>query len=102
MPQTACAARVVGVTPDDDKVRIAGGSFVERLVCHSRLPLIAGLDSARPAVHVWELVPAGLRELAFIHADAAEYPAEIWMRQDFVPSMAWHPREPRLLVTRVP
>jgi hypothetical protein len=76
---------------------IAGGSFVERLVCHDRLPLIAGLDSARPAVHVWRLGTAGLEEIGVVEADAA-YPSEPWERYRLVPSVAWHPHEPSLVV----
>jgi hypothetical protein len=86
---------------DRDRVEwvVAGGSFVERLVCHSRLPLIAGLDSARPAVHVWEFGSAGLREHGIIDAGAAAYPPETWKRHGLVPSAAWHPHKPRLVVT---
>jgi hypothetical protein len=75
------------------------GSFVERLVCHARLPLIAGLDAVRPAVHVWESGPDGLRELSIVHADADAYPPEPWKRHGLVPSLAWHPHEPSLVVT---
>jgi hypothetical protein len=86
---------------DRDRVTwvVAGGSFVERLVCHSRLPLIAGLDSARPAVHVWEFGSAGLREHGIIDAGTGAYPPEPWKRHRLVPSLAWHPHEPTLAVT---
>jgi hypothetical protein len=66
------------------------------------LPLIAGLDSARPAVHVWEFGPAGLREVGVVGADAEEYPAEPWKRYRLIPRVAWHPHERRLLVTGGP
>jgi hypothetical protein len=66
------------------------------------LPLIAGLDSARPAVHVWELGSAGLREHGIIDAGAAAYPPEAWKRYGLVPELAWHPHEPRLAVTGMP
>lgn len=78
---------------------VAGGSFVERLVCHGQLPLIAGLEAARPAVHVWEFGAGGLREHGIIDAGAAAYPPEPWKRYRLVPSLAWHPREPSLVVT---
>lgn len=78
---------------------VAGGSFVERLVCHGRLPLIAGLDSARPAVHVWELGSGGLQQLGIVDAGVVAYPPEVWKRYGLVPSLAWHPHEPRLAVT---
>lgn len=88
------------MTGDDSaKVVIDGGSFVERLVCHARLPLIAGLDSARPAVHEWEFGPTGLRALDIIDPDVDAYPAEPWKRFGLEPSVAWHPHEPRLVVT---
>jgi hypothetical protein len=90
----------MAMTSDDSaRVVIDGGSFAERFVCHPRSPLIAGLDSARPAVHVWEFEAAGLRELDVVDADAAEYPPEAWNRLDRIPSVAWHPHDPRLLVT---
>jgi hypothetical protein len=78
---------------------VAGGSFVERLVCHGQLPLIAGLDAARPTVHVWELGPGGLGEHSIIDAGAPAYPRKAWERQGLVPALAWHPHEPSLFVT---
>ncbi|GAB3836281.1 hypothetical protein ACFPIJ_22380 [Dactylosporangium cerinum] len=73
-------------------------SFVERLVCHPRLPLIAGLDSDRPVVRVWQLEGDGLRELGGVGDDAAAYPPESWERHELTPSVAWHPHEPSLMV----
>jgi hypothetical protein len=35
------------------RVRVGSGACVEQLVCHPGLPLIASLNSERPAVHVW-------------------------------------------------
>ncbi|MBV1851263.1 hypothetical protein [Catellatospora tritici] len=81
------------------RLRAGAGVPIERLVCHPRLPLVAGLDSARPAVHVWECAEDGLRELRSVHADAAAYPKHPWERFDLVPHVAWHPYEPWLLVT---
>jgi hypothetical protein len=78
---------------------VAGGSFVERLVCHGRLPLIAGLDAARPAVHVWQFATAGLRTLDVIDTGSAAYPSEPWKRYRLIPSVAWHPYEASLVVT---
>ncbi|GAA2376699.1 hypothetical protein [Dactylosporangium salmoneum] len=85
---------------DGDSVKrvIAGGSYVERLVCHARLPLIAGLDSARPAVHVWEFGATGLRELGVVAAGPDAYPPEPWERHRMVPELAWHPYDPGLVV----
>jgi hypothetical protein len=87
------------VGDDSAKLIVGGGSFVERLVCHGRLPLIAGLDAARPAVHVWQIDVTGLRELGVVGADAAAYPAQAWERNRLIPSVAWHPHEPSLVVT---
>jgi hypothetical protein len=77
---------------------VAGGSFVERLVCHARLPLIAGLDAARPAVHIWQFGPDGLREHGVVEAGPG-YPPEVWERNQSVPALAWHPHEPDLVVS---
>ena len=55
---------------------------MERLLCHPRLPLVAGLDPGRQAVHIWDWSTGELRELA---ADGG-------------PVAAWHPTEPALMV----
>ena len=78
---------------------MANGSFVERLVAHARLPLVAGLDSARPVIHIFQAGGAGLRQVGTVNADAPEYPAKSWERYDRVPAIAWHPHEPKLLAT---
>jgi hypothetical protein len=75
------------------------GGYTERLVCHARLPLVAGLDSRRPAIQVWECGSGGPSVLAVIDSDAPDYPAQPWLRSDRVPAVAWHPHEPRLLIT---
>ncbi|MEU4220022.1 hypothetical protein [Actinoplanes sp. NPDC026623] len=62
------------------------------------MPLVAGLDSARPAVHVWEAGPGGLQEVGVIDGDAAAYPPDEWKRDGLVPSLTWHPHEPSLVV----
>ncbi|WP_426511281.1 hypothetical protein ACPPVO_12045 [Dactylosporangium sp. McL0621] len=54
---------------------------IEQLLCHPRLPLIAGVEPEGPAVHVWD---GELRELATLGEGAR--------------SPVWHPEEPRLLV----
>ena len=68
-------------------------------MCHGRLPLIAGLDAARPVVHVWKFGPGGFRERGIVDAGAGAYPAEAWNRYRLVPSLAWHPHKPSLVVT---
>lgn len=77
---------------------VATGSFVERLICHPRLPLVAGLDAARSTVHVWEVGGDGLRALGVVDADGAAYPPEPWERYGLIPAVAWHPAEPILVV----
>jgi hypothetical protein len=80
------------------RVRIDGGVRVEQLVCHPTLPLVAGLDSERPAVHVWEFGAGELRQRGTIGGDSAAYSdAPSWKRR--APGVAWHPGQPLLLVT---
>ncbi|MCX4091824.1 hypothetical protein [Nocardia sp. alder85J] len=80
------------------RVRVGGGVAVERLICHPRLPLIAGLDSARPAVHIWDA--RDLRALGTVGADAAGYEQDnAWERVLRAPATAWHPGEPVLMVS---
>src|ERR1017187_8726803 len=44
----------VAVAETVARIRVGSGVPVEQLVCHPRLPLVAGLDSERPSVHVWD------------------------------------------------
>ncbi|WP_203783471.1 TolB-like translocation protein [Asanoa ferruginea] len=67
--------------------------MVERLVCRPRLPLVAGLDAGRPAVHVWET--PGLRQVGSVGADSPAYADD---RAGGTPAVAWHPHEPSLMV----
>ncbi len=55
------------------RVRVSSGRPVERLACHPRLPLVAGLDSERPAVHVWDCEAGQLRELVSVRAESSVY-----------------------------
>ncbi len=66
---------------------------VERLIAHPRLPLIAGVDLTRPAVHVWDL---DLRPIGSVGPATAEYGAE---RPALSPELVWHPHEPILMVS---
>ncbi|MCE7005336.1 hypothetical protein LWC34_21250 [Kibdelosporangium philippinense] len=78
-------------------VALAGS--VTQLVCHPRLPLVAGLAAERPAVHVWDCTD--LRLLGIIGADSVVY-ADDDYGQDRVlrkPAVAWHPERPLALVT---
>jgi hypothetical protein len=68
-------------------------------VCHPRLPLVAGLDSERPAVHVWDGQAGKLRELGTVGADSAVYADAFgWQRKKRTPAVAWHPEQSLLLV----
>jgi hypothetical protein len=81
------------------RVRADGGARVERLVCHPALPLVAGLDSERPAVHVWDFGTGEPHRLGTIGGDSAAYAdTPAWGRGP-TPGVAWHPRLPLLLVT---
>jgi hypothetical protein len=80
------------------RIRIDGGVRVKQLVCHPTLPLVAGLDSDRPAVHVWEFRAGELHERGTIGGDSAAY-ADTPSWEQRPPSAAWHPDEPLLLVT---
>lgn len=80
-------------------MRVSGGIPVERLVCHPRLPLMAGLDGERPTVCVWGCEAGQLGELGCIGAESDGYgDAFGWERIERTPTVAWHPHEPRLVV----
>jgi hypothetical protein len=80
------------------RVRMDGGVQVGQLVCHPTLPLVAGLDSERAAVHVWEFSTGELHQRGTIGGDSAAY-ADTPSFEQRRPSAAWHPGEPLLLVT---
>ncbi|MDX2937527.1 hypothetical protein [Streptomyces ipomoeae] len=81
------------------RARVGGGACLERVVCHPRLPLIAGLDSERPAVHVWDCGAGQLRELETVGAGSPVYGDAIgWDRTQRTPAVAWHPDRPLLMV----
>ncbi|WP_433217950.1 TolB family protein [Dactylosporangium sp. CS-047395] len=69
----------------------------ERLVCHPRLPLIAGLQSDRPAVHIWD---GDLDDLTILGAGSQPYSVDDFGhdRRVRTPGVAWHPHEPLLLI----
>ncbi|GIH03916.1 hypothetical protein Rhe02_19830 [Rhizocola hellebori] len=80
-------------------VRLGNGAALERLVCHPRLPLVAGLDSERPAVHVWDCGANGLQSLGTVGGGSAVYAQDAGiLRGDWTPAVAWHPDQPLLLV----
>jgi len=68
-------------------------------VCHPRLPLVAGLDSERPAIHVWDCGAGQLDELGTVGADSPAYGDAVgWERRKRTPAAAWHPDQPLLVV----
>ncbi|MDL2077206.1 hypothetical protein QNN03_12220 [Streptomyces sp. GXMU-J15] len=76
------------------------GAPVERLVCHPRLPLVAGLDSVRPAVRVWECADGRLREVGGTGGRPDPYgDAFGWDRCERTPVPAWHPERAELVVS---
>ncbi|GIJ11060.1 hypothetical protein ACFFMR_20495 [Micromonospora andamanensis] len=77
--------------------QIRSGASVERLLCHPRLPLIAGWDSDRPAIRIWEYAVGQLREVGGVGADSAAYDDAGGDRFERTPSATWHPSEPQLV-----
>jgi WD40 repeat protein len=92
------------------RTQIGAGVWVDQLLCHPRLPLIAGLDAGRPAVHVWDHSTGELREVGIIGSDSRAYGEGHWMtprnpeiaavsdRRERGPAIAWHPDQALLLV----
>ncbi|MFJ9871028.1 hypothetical protein [Streptomyces sp. NPDC101165] len=81
------------------RVRVSSGRPVEQLACHPQLPLVAGLDSERPAVHVWGCEAGQLHELCTVGAELSDYGDAVgWDRVNRTPAVAWHPDQPLLLV----
>ncbi|OLF08884.1 hypothetical protein BLA60_22860 [Actinophytocola xinjiangensis] len=66
------------------------------MVCHPRLPLVAGVNSADPVVRVWDSDAGGLRVLETIGADSPPYDDVHVGRR--TPAVAWHPDRALLLV----
>ncbi|MGW7033389.1 hypothetical protein ACWGFX_40250 [Streptomyces xanthophaeus] len=81
------------------RVRVGSGRPLERLTAHPRLPLVAGLDSERPAVHVWDCTDGELHELGSVGAGSDAYGDAVgWSRIKRTPRAVWHPHRPLLLV----
>ncbi|WP_406863666.1 hypothetical protein ABZO31_25850 [Streptomyces sp. HUAS MG47] len=68
------------------RTQVGNGHSVGRLVCHPRLPLVAGLDPERPAVHIWACDAGRLRDRGSVEAEPG------------VAAAAWHPHQPLLVV----
>lgn len=78
---------------------IETGSRFERLVPHPRLPLVACLDTHRPAVEVWD-GSGPPRRLTTVGADQPSYDGDDgWRRDQRTPDVSWHPEQPDLVVT---
>ncbi|GAA3298853.1 hypothetical protein GCM10020218_087350 [Dactylosporangium vinaceum] len=74
---------------------------VERLIAHPRLPLVAGLEAAGPAVHVWDCADGAPRRSGGIERRGEPYDDEAafgWDRRERTPAVAWHPTDPVLVV----
>jgi hypothetical protein len=72
----------------------------ERLLCHPRLPLIAGWEPGRPVIRIWQHDGALVRELALIGGEAVPYSDDYGSDRDSrTPDAAWHPEEPLLVVS---
>ncbi|MFJ3762935.1 hypothetical protein [Streptomyces sp. NPDC090080] len=79
---------------------VGGERSFEQLRCHPRLPLVACLDSERPAVHIWDCGAGQLRELGSVGLTSNAYgDAFGWERAERTPAAAWHPHQPLLVVT---
>ncbi|MBY8854981.1 hypothetical protein K7711_00660 [Nocardia sp. CA2R105] len=68
------------------------------MVRHPRLPLVAGVDAERPAVHLWDCEE--LRDLGTVGGDSEVYgDASVLERARRKPVVTWHPEEPLLVVS---
>lgn len=66
---------------------------------HPSLPLVAVLDSGRPAVHVWNHGDGALREAGIVGGDSLAYEDSAgWQRIKRTPDVAWHPDKSLLLI----
>jgi hypothetical protein len=90
-------------------VHVSNGASVSQLVCHPKLPLVAGVAAERPAVHVWDCSGGKPRELGATGTAAVPYGdgdrrwhlpralvvAGHWRERG--PVVAWHPEQPLLI-----
>lgn len=84
--------------PVQTMARTRPGATLERLLCHPTLPLIAGWDTDRPTIRIWEYTVGQLREIGAFGTGAAVYDASGYDRFERTPSAAWHPAEPQLVI----
>ena len=78
--------------------RMRCGATLGRLLCHPTLPLVAGWDTDRPTIRIWEYTVGQLREIGAFGTGAAGYDASGYDRAERTPSAAWHPTEPQLVI----
>ncbi|MBM0276111.1 hypothetical protein [Micromonospora tarensis] len=79
--------------------RIHSGAKAQRLLCHPRLPLVAGWDADRPVIRIWEYADGQLRECGSVGTGSAGYGEDTgYERLERTPSAAWHPAEALLVV----
>lgn len=73
--------------------------LLERLSCHPGLPLVAAVDATAPVVRVWDCGQEQMTLVRTIDADARPCPpGPPWQNEQDVPALAWHPRDPVLLI----
>lgn len=85
--------------PVEILARVHSKATVQRLLCHPRLPLVAGWDADRPAIRIWEYGDGQLRECGTVGAGSAAYGDDVgYERSKRTPSAAWHPGEALLVV----
>jgi hypothetical protein len=78
---------------------VSPGGIFERLLPHPKIPLVAGIIADRPEVHVLGISDEVVVVRSVITTSSEPYPTESWLRMSRIPTAAWHPDEPMLVVT---
>ncbi|MBL7501013.1 hypothetical protein I6A84_26230 [Frankia sp. CNm7] len=69
------------------------------MLCHPRLPFIAGLDATRPAVYVWDCAAGEPERRGSVGSESTAYDRDVIRRRvPRTPCAAWHPHGPLLVV----
>jgi hypothetical protein len=80
------------------RARVSAEEHIERLMCHPRLPLVAGLAAGRPAAYIWDCASAQMQELGVLGSEATPYDDDDpWISHTRRPTLAWHPERPELM-----
>jgi len=80
------------------RARVSAEEHIERLVCHPRLPLVAGLTAGRPAAHIWDCTSGRVQKLGVLGAETTPYDTDRpWINRTRKPALAWHPERPELM-----